>query len=1166
MSLTDGIVDGILDHSRAVIVVMILLTVVIGAGAPMLEQTSSLDQFQTDSKAGEKLEYLEENFQTGNENTTSAQVIIRDDNVLDRNSLLGSIEYQQTLRANETVNATLVESNPTIGISNIVAITALSEPEGRDVQRLTTEYRQLNQTVTQERAAINARNETLARTSELLREQLTFLRENPNADISAAFDEVRANTSVEFTDEDRQTFEQAAQQLRQAESQEQTEQAYTLGTQGVLSDQYEQLRQRTDALDATVEELRSIGEQLQTEREELQSAQNATLAEQHQQLESMNASEIESTVATVLDDGGSGGANTQALGFMPTDFDTDSTSAEATMLLVRQSSDAPAGNNAAASEPVIDAQLAMQTLGGDTEGGEYLVFGAGIISDEITSSMTDSLLIVGPLAIIFVIIALAIAYRDVLDILLGLLGIGGVLAWTFGFMGWAGISFNQLMIAVPVLLIGLSIDYAIHIFMRHREERNADDSPRSSMRVALAGVGVALIYVTATTVIGFLSNLTSPIPPIRDFGIVSAFGITAALAIFGVLMPAVKAELDEALEARGIDRRKRAFGTGGGRFSSVLAVGATAARRAPYLVLIVALLLTAGGAYGATQVDTSFSQKDFLAEEPADWMKDLPEPFAPSEYTAKANLEYVNENFIREDSQAQILAEGDVTADTVLERVEAAELAAANKGVTQTLSNGAPDVRTPLSVMNEVAAENKQFAATFEAADTNDDGVPNRNIEGLYDALYEAAPDEAASVIHRTTAGEYEALRLVISVKGGASGDAIQTQISDVATELDGNGLEATATGGAILNKIVQDELLDTVINSLIITLVATFIFLMAAYRLTEGSATLGAVTLLPVAFTVAWILGTMYLLGISFNVLTGMITSLTVGLGVAYSIHISERYNQELSRTGDVWDSMERTVTGTGGALLGSAATTIGGFGVLVFAILPPLQQFGLITGMTILYAFLASVLVLPSLLVIWTRYVSSVDIDGTDGDGGAVATMADSDDSDDTTTTSDVCAGTRHIERTVAAPGDRVPVTVEVTGLGGRSVVHEQSTATLTFTDATPVPVDTATADGSLYVAFEGDAATVEYTVEIPDDAPDGASFELSGDVLTSDETTAVEGETTIQVIPDLFERVTAVGVVSDADLRRATQAYEAGELSETQLDRIHTAWVRGELDEAE
>lgn len=118
-----------------------------------------------------------------------------------------------------------------------------------------------------------------------------------------------------------------------------------------------------------------------------------------------------------------------------------------------------------------------------------------------------------------------------------------------------------------------------------------------------------------------------------------------------------------------------------------------------------------------------------------------------------------------------------------------------------------------------------------------------------------------------------------------------------------------------------------------------------------------------------------MYLLGISFNVITGLITSLTIGLGIAYSIHLSERYSLELGPNVSAWDALRTAVTGTGGALLGSAATTVGGFGVLAVAILPPLRQFGIITGLTIIYAFLASVVVLPSLLVVWTRLFGPSD-----------------------------------------------------------------------------------------------------------------------------------------------------------------------------------------------
>ncbi|NUB93716.1 MMPL family transporter [Haloterrigena sp. SYSU A121-1] len=862
MSWIDTVSDAVANYSRPVIAVMLVLTLVVGAGAGMVEQSSDLDAFQSDSEEAQKMEYIEENFSTGQENTSAAQVIVRGENVLTQEAMVENLRLQQSFRENETINRTLADDRPTIGVANFVALASLSEGQQA--------------------------------------------------------------TQADESGQQRAPREDNASQQRGARA----------------------------------------------------SAASPTLQQQIDALESMNETEYERALGDVLSEESSG--EMSGLAFMPTSYEPGSSSANATMLMVTHQSGGGGGQDGMSSE-LADAQLAMQSIASeDVEGedAEVIVFGSGIMGEEIENSMGDSIAIVGPLALLFVVVALLVAYRDLLDIFLGLVGIGAVLLWTFGFMGWAGIDFNQLFIAVPVLLIGLSIDYAIHIFMRHREQRQAGgaygaDDTRGSMRIALAGVGVALVLVTATTAIGFLSNLTSPIPPIRNFGVVSAVGITAALLVFGVLVPALKVELDEFLESRGIDRKKRAFGTGGGRFSQLLSVGSTAARRMPLVIILVAVLVSAGGAYGAAQVDTSFNQEDFIAEDPPEWTDNLPGPMEPGDYSMKENLEFVNQNFAREDSQAQLLVEGNVTDPETLRRLEAAEREAAESDVAITLSNGEADLESPLRTMHQTAEQNESFNATFAAADTDGDGVPDRNVEQVYDELFATAPDEAGSVIHRTDEGDYEAVRMVVSTSGAASMSDVTDEMRAIADGLDGNGLEATATGQTITFDIVQDQLMDTVIESLLITLVAVFAFLMVAYRITKGSATLGAVTLLPVVFSVSWILGTMYLLEIPFNVMTGMITSLTVGLGVAYSIHISERYSLELERTGSVWEAMSRTVTGTGGALLGSAATTVGGFGVLAFAILPPLQQFGIITGLTITYAFLASVIVLPSLLVLWTRYL---------------------------------------------------------------------------------------------------------------------------------------------------------------------------------------------------
>lgn len=1181
MSLVDDAVDTVMDHSRAAIAVMVVLTAIVGAGAPGVEQSSSLDQFQTESTAADKLDYIEANFSAGRSNTTTVQVIVRDDDVLDRASLIGILRYQQRLRSDPQVNETLVVERPTASIANAIAVAAIREEQVTALERNVSRLRELNATVTrrrealrENRTALRNRSQELNATARDLRAGLTFLRENPNAEIRPVFEQVRANTSVTLNETDFAIFRNATQDLRTAQSEEAVRAAYELGTRGVLADEYaalrdrsERLEERADELQTEVDRLQELADRVDRQRSALRNASRPTLEAQIAQLQSMNRSELNGTIETVLS--AERGSETGVFVFMPTDYDPGSTEASATVLLVTQESATESGAPGAASESITDSQLRMETLAADADGGEYLVFGAGIINDEISASQADSLLIVGPLALLFVLLALVIAYRDLLDILLGLIGIGIVLVWTFGFMGWAEIAFNQIFVAVPVLLIGLSIDYAIHVFMRHREERegmtdhrsdqdllaDGGDSPRGAMRVALGGVGVALVWVTATTVIGFLSNLISPVPPIREFGVVSSFGIIAAFLVFAVLTPAIKVELDGVLESWGIDRRKRAFGTGGGAFSNVLAVGSVAARKAPYVVILLAVLVTAAGAAGGSQVDTSFEQSDFLAEDPPEWMDRLPEPFRPGDYTAKANLEYVNENFVRQDSQAQLLVEGDVTRAKTLERVDRAQQQAADKEVTQTLSTGAADITSPLTVMRSVAAENESFNATFTAADTNGDRVPDRNLEQVYDELYRVAPDRAARVIHREN-GEYRALRIVVSVRGGATGEAITTQMRDVARGLDGNGLEATATGTAVLNKIVQDQLLETVIESLIVTVVAVFAFLMLAYRLTEGSATLGAVTLLPVVLSVAWILGTMFLLGVPFNVLTGTITSLTVGLGVAYSIHLSERYTQELDRTRSVWTAMNRAVTGTGGALLGSAATTVGGFGVLTFAILPPLQQFGLITGLTIIYAFLAAVLVLPSLLVVWTRFAGPEWANTAAGDQPRTGTV-----------TGDVegraggdLTATRELEYRYITPGSSFTVTIELNGVDRRVVLRERvPTSRVETVDCEPDPVELVSKDGMIYAVWDTpETAVLRYTATVSGDADDGATLRFDGAVTTGTGEVPVAGQDTVDIVANVFERIFAEGRVSDADLRTARERFANGEFSKQQFERVYRAWL--------
>ena len=871
----DGLGRSITRYTLGILLCTVLVTVVLGVGLGSLEESSSLEQFETDSAEAEKLETIHRTYGTDETNRTAAQVVIRGEDVLSKSGLLESLSLQRELIADERIEPTLVEDEPVADIASVIA--------------------------------------------------------------TAAIEQERAGAAVEDGE------------INESALPEPVEPDETAAT-GFVPDDY----------DAS-------------------GASGPSVDDQIAQLEAMDESAVEALLDHLL----TAEENRGLYAFLPTDHEPGATSSDARTLYVTQETTEPPVDGGEAPDRLVTSQLAMAEHVDERFGDDGFVLGAGIFADEIDRSLTDSLAIAIPLALLFVTAVLSIAYRDPLDIVTGLVGIVLVLLWTFGVMGWLGITFNQLMIAVPVLLIGLSIDYAIHVFMRHREarrraEETADGSgesdtapPRAAMGTVLTGVGAALVFVTAAAVIGFLSNLVSPIGPIREFGIASAVGIAAALVIFGLAVPAAKIELDERLEARGWDRRRRAFGTGRGPTRNALAAGATTARRVPWIVVVLALVLTAGGVVGATQLDTSFDQNDFMADEPPAWAASLPGPFGVGEYTAKENLAYANDRFLRTDARTHVLVEGHVAQNDIFEDLQVAHRSAGERESVVRLADGRAHVVSPYTVMNELAAENETVATAVEEADQTGDGLPDRNIRSVFEAMFDADEERAASVIHRDDDNRYESIRLTVSVRGDAGGKAVTEDTRAVAAVMDDSGRESTATGQAIVYYLIERDLLGTVVQSLAVSLVAMVGFLMGAYRVRHRSAILGALTLLPVGFGVAWILGTMSLLSIPFNVMTGTITSLTVGLGVAYNIHITERFMLERRRGQSVWDALETATTGTGGALLGSAATTVGGFGVLVFAILPPLQQFGLITGTTIVYAFLGSVFVLPCLLAIWVHSV---------------------------------------------------------------------------------------------------------------------------------------------------------------------------------------------------
>jgi multidrug efflux pump subunit AcrB len=181
--------------------------------------------------------------------------------------------------------------------------------------------------------------------------------------------------------------------------------------------------------------------------------------------------------------------------------------------------------------------------------------------------------------------------------------------------------------------------------------------------------------------------------------------------------------------------------------------------------------------------------------------------------------------------------------------------------------------------------------------------------------------------------------------------------------------IEVFATGDPILMHVIITSIQDSGIQSLGITVVVAGLILTILFIFEFRSFALGIMTLIPVILVICWIYGTMYLAGIPLNVFTIMVSTITIGIGVDYAIHITNRFMDSLNDYGTGDESLDSTIVTAGAALGGAAVTTVGGFLILYMAHAHPMRMFGSITALSITFSLIGSILILPAFLGLYAK-----------------------------------------------------------------------------------------------------------------------------------------------------------------------------------------------------
>jgi predicted RND superfamily exporter protein len=554
-------------------------------------------------------------------------------------------------------------------------------------------------------------------------------------------------------------------------------------------------------------------------------------------------------------------------------------------------------------------------------------------------------------AIMFMV--LYIAFRRVSDIGITLGSLFLAILWQIGLISWLGFALDLFQFMVPLLLMGLGVDFSLHLIMNYREglgiKGTNEERLENAVNKVFAVTLPALLLATITTMVGFGSNLIFDYPIIVKFGLGAAFGILAVFLvnIFFVLpWRVMRDRRSEKQLERGaifVDRIDAAP-------HALVRVGFKSLRVAPvFLALLV--LAAIPGLILAPTMKGAYDPRDELIED--------------QDMSIAAST--LMDEFAMGTETLFIRVEGDWTsasdwtdlygALTELERsdyINKVDGSMVAEWVGPFLPTYAMLDAGIAALWANVTHDNLTVSSTASEGD----------LTLLLDALYLAAP-EISSYLHRED-GRYTSILISVptDTAWGKDGLALKEEIDGA---FEGRFEDYQATGTPIIWGVGFDLLTSYMVQSVIIVVTFAFFFLIAINTYRRRSPVLGIITGIPPIIVLGWLFGTMYVLGIQIDMMTAMVGAIIIGLGIDYPIHIVNRWVYESESGGSLRSVYNITMGSTGREIVFSGVTTLLALGTFFLLPMEAMRTFGTVLFIAIFYAMMGALVLTPLMLRFW-------------------------------------------------------------------------------------------------------------------------------------------------------------------------------------------------------
>jgi len=630
---------------------------------------------------------------------------------------------------------------------------------------------------------------------------------------------------------------------------------------------------------------------------------------------------------------------------------------------------------------------------------EVYISGMPFINYELAKTAMKDMMILLPIAVLVILLILFMFFRSKSGIFLPISTVIIGAIWIMGVMNFTFDAFTSITLIIPIILIGIGVDYSIHFLSRYYELKYEKQNTENSIKNTMKNLFKPLLLTTITTVIGIASLVSTGIKPIIQMGIMASIGVVIIFVLSLTFMPAFlrisKSKARSFLKEDGENKFLRKFTEVvlDKKYIFIILLSLAAVvfvynipKLRASMDMSIYLPKTSDSIKGGEFINTNFGGASFLSvyldgTDHKDFyyvrtMKDIQSFFESQEETSHTagytdlitqyfermrNAEYIPANnnlynaiflFLRPEYYQDVLIpeSSESLLNVYLKENDVAKIESMNQKLQDLIKE---NVKLNYSIEN-ISENNIEYFSDYLVSYLNFREIKydSELIEEMKDIVI--GQEQNFDEIKDKISGYFEN----ISEKNL---NEIVSLASDQYVAVPGNekNMEIVTTGSPIITGAINDLIVNSQIRSLSIALsliTITFMIIMKSFIF-------GILAIIPLAMTLLFNFGFIYFAGFELNAASITIGSIMIGLAIDYIIHYLSRFKEEYNHKNRREAIIKASAT-TGNAILSAGLTTFAGFFPLSFSRVGIISQFGAISAFNVAAAIVLTLIIFPLIL----------------------------------------------------------------------------------------------------------------------------------------------------------------------------------------------------------